>query len=461
MKSPRKISRRKFLVQSNCAAVGTISLFSSLFSLRLTAGAVAGQPLTGYKALVCLFLGGGNDSYNMLIPRNAEAYNDYLRVRSTLALSQNSILPISTTGQSYPEFALHPELTELQSLYNSGNAAFVSNVGTLVEPTTLAQYNAKSVSLPTGLFSHADEKLHWQTVVPQIAGSGPKGWAGRMADCMSEANNTGSIAINISLSGTNVMQSGRQTVADITIPNGAVQLTQYEQGLESQLAIDSALSNEYRNLYQKTLAQNTRNSIDTAIRFEEATNAAELTETFPSTNTGSRLRSIARIMAARSPLGMDRQVFFINRGGWDNHKEVLNNQATLFGELNEAIGAFWRELGHLGLQNDVVLFTASDFGRTLTSNGLGSDHAWGGNHFVIGGSVNGGKIYGEYPVIATGGPLDIGRGRLLPTTSVDAYQSELASWFGVPPEELSTVFPNATNFFDPLTTPFPLGMLQA
>jgi uncharacterized protein (DUF1501 family) len=461
MSSQKKISRRKFLVQSNCAAVGTISLFSSLFSLRLTAGAIAGQPLTGYKALVCLFLGGGNDSFNMLIPRNAEAYNDYLKVRSTLALSQNSLLPISTPGQSYTEFGLHPALTELQSLYNSGNAAFVSNVGTLVEPTSLAQYNSKSVSLPTGLFSHADEKLHWQTVVPQIAGSGPKGWAGRMADCMSQANNNGSIAMNISLSGTNVLQSGRQTVPYITSPRGAVQLTQYEQGLESQLAIDSALSNEYRNLYQKTLAQNTRGSIDTAILFQDATNAVELTENFPSTNTGSRLRSIAQIMAARSPLGMDRQVFFLNRGGWDHHKEVLTNQAGLFAEVDEAIGAFWRELGHLGLQDDVVLFTASDFGRTLTSNGLGSDHAWGGNHFVIGGGVNGGKIYGEYPVIATGGPLDIGRGRLLPTTSVDAYQGELASWFGVPPEEISTVFPNATNFFDPLTTPFPLGMLQA
>ena len=303
MKKQRKISRRQFLVQSNCAAVGTISLFSSLFTLRLTAGAVSGSPLPGYKALVCLFLSGGNDSFNMLVPRNPEAYNDYSRVRSTLALPQASLLPISSSGQAYSDFGLHPNLPALQSLYNGGHAAFVSNVGTLVEPTTKAQYQAGSVSLPTGLFSHADEKLHWQTVVPQVAGSGPKGWAGRMADCMAQANSTGAISMNVSLSGTNILQTGNQTVPYITSPRGSVTLTEYAADPASQLAIDSALSQEYQNLYQKTLARNTRKSIDTAILFKDATNSIQLTERFPSTATGGRLSSIAKIMAARSPLG--------------------------------------------------------------------------------------------------------------------------------------------------------------
>ncbi|HSH09493.1 MAG TPA: DUF1501 domain-containing protein, partial [Oceanipulchritudo sp.] len=378
-----------------------------------------------------------------------------------LALSQNSLLPISTTGQAHPEFGIHPALTELQALYNSGNAAFVSNVGTLIQPTTIQQYRAGSASLPTGLFSHADERLHWQTVVPQVAGSGPKGWAGRVADCMAQANSTGKISMNISLSGKNVLQTGNASVPYITDPAGSVLLTEYGTDPVSQMAIDSALSQNYRNLYQQTLSQYTRKSIDTAILFQEATGQVQLTETFPNTYTGSRLRSIAQIMAARSPLGMDRQIFFINRGGWDNHKEVLIRQDELFSELDDAIGIFWRELGHLGLQNDVVLFTASDFGRTLSSNGLGSDHAWGGNHFVVGGGVNGGRVFGQYPVLAPNGPLDVGRGRLLPTTSIDAYMAELASWFGVPPSELGTIFPNASNFFDPLTTPFPLGMFQA
>jgi uncharacterized protein (DUF1501 family) len=461
----RKISRRKFLHQANCAAVGTVSLFSSLFTLRLTAGAVAANSLPGYKALVCLFLSGGNDSFNMLVPRYQAAYDEYRTVRGPLALDrdgqagQDPLLPINSNGQAYTEFGLHPRLTELQALYNSGHAAFVSNVGTLIQPTNLARYKSGAASLPTGLFSHADEIVHWQTVVPQVAGSGPKGWAGRMADCLSQANSNGSIAMNVSLSGTNILQAGNHTVPYITGPGGSIQLTEYTVDPASQLAVDNILSQQYHNLYQKTLAGKTRKSVDTSIVFQEATGGVTLTESFPDSSTGSRLQAIARIMASRNALGMNRQVFFVNRGGWDHHRGVLDNQDVLFSELNEAIGAFWRELGHLGLQDKVVLFTASDFGRTLTSNGQGSDHAWGGNHFVIGGEVNGGTIYGEYPVLAAGGPLDIGRGRLLPTTSVDAYMTELASWFGVPPGELETVFPNVGNFFDPLTAPHPLGML--
>jgi len=458
MKSPRKISRRQFITQANCAAVGSVSLFSSLLSLRLTAGAVSSGPLPGYKAMVCLFLSGGNDSYNMLVPRQEEAYNEYAGIRSTLALAQGDLLPLSSAGQAYEEFGLHPNLPFLKTLYDQGNAAFVSNVGTLVEPTTLAQYKGKETKLPKGLFSHSDEQVHWQTLVPQVRGAGPKGWAGRMADCMAQANETGSISMNVSLSGTNVLQTGFNTVPYVTSTRGSVQLAEYEKDPTSILAIDSILSQEYRNLYQRTLSTSNRNAIDTAIAFEAAVSPVSLTEKFPGSSTGSRLGAIAKILAARSTLGMDRQIFFIRKGGWDHHKEVILNQEKLFTELNEAIEVFWTEMGHLGLQDDVILFTASDFGRTLTSNGLGSDHAWGGNHFVIGGGVNGGRIYGEYPILATGGPLDIGRGRLLPTTSVDAYGAELASWFGVPSTEMATVFPNAENFFDPMSTPFPLGM---
>lgn len=471
MKSPRKTSRRQFLYETNCAAVGTASLFSSLFTLRLTAGAVSGSPPPGYKALVCLFLSGGNDSYNMLVPRNTDAYNQYVNTRgyrdpatdpslwNGLALTPEELLPITTVGQSYPDFGIHHSLPILQTLYNQGNAAFVSNVGTLVEPTTLAQYKSKSTKRPLGLFSHSDEQIHWQTMVPQVRGSGPKGWSGRVADCMSQANSTGTIGMNVSLSGTNVMQSGFNTVPYITGTNGAVTLTEYESDPTTKVAIDSILGKEYRNLYQKTLSQANRNSIDTAIAFENATNTANLTQSFPSTKSGSRLEAIAKIIASRSTMSMDRQIFFLRQGGWDMHKEVVAKHESLFSQLNASITAFWNEMISLGLENDVILFTASDFGRTLTSNGLGSDHAWGGNHFVIGGDVNGGRVYGQYPVLVTGGANDVGRGRLLPTTSVDAYGAELASWFGVPSAELETVFPNSTNFFDPVTTPFPLGML--
>jgi uncharacterized protein (DUF1501 family) len=265
--------------------------------------------------------------------------------------------------------------------------------------------------------------------------------------------------MNVSLSGTNVLQSGFNTVPYITGTNGSVKLAEYESDPTTQVAIDSILANEYRNLYNKTLSQANRNSIDTAITFENATNSINLTQSFPNTSSGNRLKAISRIIAARSTLGMNRQIFFLKQGGWDMHKEVIAKHSSLFSQLDASITSFWNQMIDLGLENDVILFTASDFGRTLTSNGLGSDHAWGGNHFVIGGSVNGGRVYGQYPTLVKGGPDDVGRGRMLPTTSVDAYGAELASWFGVPSAELETVFPNSNNFFDPNSTPFPLGML--
>lgn len=452
-------TRREFFKQVNCAAVGTASIASTLFTLKMMEGAAYGAPLTDYKALVCLFLAGGNDSFNMLVPRDPTAYAEYSAARSGLALdSATELLPITSAGQSFADFGIHHRLPFLQTRYNAGDLAFVSNVGTLVEPTSLAQYNAGSTLTPVGLFSHADEQLHWQTLVPQVRGAGPKGWAGRMADLMNEANLGAPVGMNISLSGNNVFQVGPTSIPYITAPTGVVLLKEYGNPTQAN-AVDSILSQTYGSLYQKTLAGSTRSAIDAAVSFDSAVSPFDFSADFPATQTGSRLRTVAEILAARTTLGMQRQIFFIERGGWDHHNELILSQGNLFTEINAAIESFWNKLGTLGLQNDVVLFTASDFGRTLTSNGAGSDHAWGGNAFMVGGPVNGGRIYGHYPELAPGNPLDIGRGRLLPTTAVDPYCAELASWFGVPPAELATLFPNAENFFDPATTPYPLGIL--
>ncbi len=452
-------TRREFFRQANCAAVGTVAMGSTLFTLRMAAGAATGSPPAGYKALVCLFLSGGNDSFNMLVPRNASAYAEYAAVRTTLALDASTgLLPVVSAGQPFAEFGIHHKLPFLQTRYNAGDLAFVANVGTLVEPTTLAQYNAGGTATPVGLFSHADEQVHWQTIVPQVRGASPKGWAGRVADCMVQSNLGGSVGMNISLSGNNVMQVGAAAIPYITDPKGVVLLKDYSDPAYAS-AVDALLARQYGNLYHKTLAATTRSAVDTAVAFEAAVGSIDFSADFPSSQAGDRLRTVAEILSARSTLGMDRQIFFVERGGWDHHNEVIASQENLFTEINAAIEAFWNKLVALGLQNDVVLFTVSDFGRTLTSNGLGSDHAWGGNAFVLGGAVNGGKIHGQFPVLAAGGPLDIGRGRLLPTTPVDAYCADLASWFGVPAAELETIFPNATNFFDPLSTPYPLGIL--
>ena len=476
----KKISRRQFIGQANCAAVGTASLLSSLLSLRLTAGAASASNFTDYKALVCLFLNGGNDSYNMLVPRQQSAYNEYEQVRggiggSGLAIPRSDLHQITSSlqntsaGAGYSDFGIHPDLPYLKTLYDQGDLAFVSNVGSLIEPTSLVQYNDGSKPKPEGLFSHPDHQIHWQTLVPQVRGSAPKGWGGRMAEVMSHANQQSNIAMNISLSGANVLQSGTTTVPYITDPGGVVELKNYGQDPTLQLAVDDILGQHYQSIYSKTLAHANRNSIDASVAFKSALDSLS-TPFDPSvisgeTQTYKRLSMVSKIMEARTALSMNRQIFFVERGGWDHHNELLGPQSNLFIELNEAIEIFWTAIQAMGLQNNVVLYTASDFGRTLTSNGSGSDHAWGGNHFIISGSgnINGGEIYGKYPDLAlNNSSTDLGRGRILPTTSVDSYMAELAYWYGVPNSEISTVIPNINNFSSSFVSPnSPLGILNS
>ena len=474
----KKISRRQFIGQANCAAVGTASLLSSLLSLRLTAGAASASNLTDYKALVCLFLNGGNDSFNMLVPRQQSAYNEYEQVRggvggSGLAIPRANLHQITSSlqntsaGAGYSDFGIHPDLPYLKTLYDQGDLAFVSNVGSLIEPTSLVQYNDGSKPKPEGLFSHPDHQIHWQTLVPQVRGSSPKGWGGRMAEVMSHANQQSNIAMNISLSGANVLQSGTTTVPYITDPGGVVELSNYGQDPTLALAVDDILGKHYQSIYSKTLAHANRNSIDASVAFKTALDSLS-TPFDPSvisgeTQTYRRLSMVSKIIEARTALSMNRQIFFVERGGWDHHNELLGPQSNLFIELNEAIEIFWTAIQSMGLQNNVVLYTASDFGRTLTSNGSGSDHAWGGNHFIISGSANGGDIYGKYPDLAlNNSSTDLGRGRILPTTSVDSYMAELAYWYGVPNSEISTVIPNINNFSSTFYSPnSPLGILNS
>ncbi len=458
MSPQRNISRRRFLGELSCSAVGAASLLSSLSSLKLMgAGVHAGsdEP-SDYKALVCLFLAGGNDSFNMLVPRQSTAYQEYAAVRDNLALSETSLLPITSAGQPYAEFGIHPAMTNLKSLYDDGNAAFVANVGSLIRPTTLADFQA-GLNIPSGLFSHSDEQFHWQTIVPQVRGGGPGGWGGRIADLMAHVNAGSPLSMNISLSGINTFQTGGSTVQFVADASGAPEIQAFDDPVE-KVAVQTMLEENYRSLYEATYSSSTTTTFDKTVQFAEAIEPVEITSPFTG-RLGSQLRMIARCMAARENLGMKRQIFFVLRGGWDHHTEVLNNQNGLLGEIDTALGEFWACLGDLGLQDAVTLFSASDFGRTLTSNGRGSDHAWGGNTMVMGGAVNGGRIYGQYPELGLGNALDTGRGRLIPTTAVDLYCTELASWFGVPAGEMATILPNVSNFINPVSNPYPLGFL--
>ncbi|MEM6796341.1 MAG: DUF1501 domain-containing protein, partial [Acidobacteriota bacterium] len=455
--------------EASCTAVGATSLFSTLLNMR-SAGALAGPggvpgagPLPGddYKALVCLFLAGGNDSSTMLVPRGAAEYAEYAAIRGDLALPQQSLLPITPATGDGREYGLHPAMPEVQQLFAAGRLAFVANVGALVEPTTKPGVISGSNRLPLGLYSHSDQITHWQTSLPDRRGS--LGWAGRTADLLTSSNADQTVSMNISLSGTNVFQAGSQVAPYSITENGSLGLESLSQdSVFEQLrtaAINGLLGQQYQNLFIDTFSRSSRRALDAHQLFSGALDGAPpLATTFSDNDVSGSFQMVARTISARQALGVRRQTFFILFGGWDHHDEVLNNQASMLPVVSKALAEFDAALTELGVQNNVVTFTASDFARTLTSNGQGSDHAWGGHHLVMGGPVAGGDLYGSYPALYPDNDLDTGRGRLIPTLSCDEYFAEMALWFGVSTSELATVLPNIGRFYTPGAAP-PIGFL--
>lgn len=474
MKKSAKLSRRRFFGQASCAAVSSLPILNTLLNLTLAGGiARAAAPAAGeYRALVCLFLSGGNDSFNMLVPREASAYTTYQAVRSDLALAPESLIDINPVG--LPNYAVHGAMPTVANLFQTGQAAFVANVGTLVEPVqNRTQVALASKLLPLGLYSHSDQIEQWQTGIA-TSRSGV-GWSGRMADLLKSLNTNQFVPMQISLDGSNNFQTGNSVSEYSITPGGAIGLsgysTAYAQYQDQQnalsAAIDSDLARKHSNLLAQTFNRTKRQALDAFNLFSQATAGSLPGEAnFPNTQLGNRLKMVAKAIQGRTTLGHQRQTFFVKRDGWDHHDEVLDNQQAMLGEVDAAIGAFYNSLTLMGLQNQVCLFTASDFGRTLTSNGRGSDHAWGGNQLVVGGGVLGKRIYGTYPSLAINpnsgpevNPLDTGRGRFIPTTSCDQYFAELALWLGVSKANLSLVLPNVGAFYSPSSPSAPLGML--
>jgi uncharacterized protein (DUF1501 family) len=484
----KPFSRRGFLKQLNCAAIGSSAILNTLLNLRLANSATAqGGPLTDNRALVCIFLSGGCDSFNLLVP-NDSRYGSYATTRGAsgsdggLALAQNALLPLSAPASGY---GLHPSCVNLQAMANGTGAfaskrrlAFVSNVGTLVQPVTKAQFNAwengqnAALPVPKALFSHSDQIEQWQTAVPQGMAQ-LSGWAGRAADMLHSYYNTGATSMSISLGGNNVFQVGNSTQQFVVTPSGALTFEGNTGGSASnplQLknsALRNTLDQHYTNLLTESFAQLTRQSDDAQQLFQtqfdsaSAQLGATVDALFPAGNyVASTLKAVVKTIKIRSQLGLKRQTFFVQYGGWDHHGELLNTEAAMLTTLDKAIGAYQQALELLGLQNDVITFSASDFGRTLRSNGRGTDHAWGANALVFGGKVDGGKIFGTYPDLTLDGPDDVGRGgRLLPSTSADAYFAELLRWFGVSSGNMSYVLPNIANFWNPTSPTGPLGLV--
>lgn len=455
------VSRRRFLGQASCAAVGTVALCNTALNLGMLNTLACDAP--NYKALVCLFLSGGIDSFNVVVPSGQAEYDEYATARADLALPQDVLLPIVPATPDGRQYGLHPNVPELQALFEQGQLALLSNVGTLVEPTSLQQYRDRSVTLPLGLFSHSDQSMHWQTSMPDQRSA--VGWGGRMADILQSSNCNQNISMNISLSGNNVFQSGLMTSHYTISENGSTGLRDYGELSPNAVirteAVDSLLALMYQNLFEKTFAARMRGAIDAHVEFSAAIEAVPPFQTqFSDTRLSRQFRMIATTIAAREALGMRRQTFFVNAGGWDHHDEVLVNQENMLPVISQALSEFQSAMAELGIADQVTTFTASDFGRTLSSNGRGSDHAWGGNHLVLGGAVAGGDMYGSYPSLYSGNPRDTGRGRLIPTTSVDELFAELALWFGVPEPDLDLVLPNVRRFYPSGSVAPPLGFLS-
>jgi uncharacterized protein (DUF1501 family) len=405
------------------------------------------QTTSDYKALVCIFMFGGNDANNMLIPFDTNGYSNYATIRGPLALAQNTLLPLTPQ----PNFALHPSLPEVQSLFNSGNLAFLANVGTLLQPTTRAQYQANSIVPPSNLFSHPDQQLEWQNQMDSSAGS--TGWAGRMADKMNTQFNPGALVPMIaSISGDTLFCNGTGT-SPVAVGSGGPGAASCSD--QSYCSSRQATSQQFANMSSGvSLIQEDNEITNNAFTYNTVLSSAlnsatPLTTVFPTTTPfGAQLAEVAKLINVRAALGVKRQIFFVGAGNFDTHSAQLATQATLLAEVSPALLAFYQALQEMNLANQVTAFTCSDFARTFQPNSSnGTDHAWGSHHIILGGAVKGGQIYGTFPTQALGGPDDVGsNGRWIPSTASAQYAATLAQWFGLSTADLPYVLPYIGNF---------------
>lgn len=457
------ITRRDFLRSSGCA-LGSMALASSIDTFGVV-HALTPQAATDYKALVCVFLNGGNDGNNMFVSMDqyngpagstVEGYSN-VRAASGLAIAQASLLPVSpVSGGSY---GFHPNMPEMQNLFNQGKLAVLCNNGPLVEPLTRTAYQNGSGQKPLQLFSHSDQVGLFQTAIANTVSQ--TGWAGRLADKTLGINGSATFPSNVSIAGINLLLTGVDTrqlaVADSnTALANVLQLNMSGSSSEQasrQVAFD-ALRTLDNNFKLVKAASDTRSS---SIQTDNALSSVNpiLATAFPLTSLGRQLKQVALLIKActdsTAGINMKRQIFFTQIGGFDTHSGEINGQGNLLTQVSQAINAFYAAMVELGVQDKVTTFTMSDFGRTLQPAGsgvatVGTDHAWGNHQLIVGGSVLGHTLYGTYPTLRLGGPDDTDggsnpRGRWIPTTSVEQYAATLATWYGLSTADLSAVFP--------------------
>jgi len=417
--------------------------------------------LSGYKALVCVFLAGGNDSWNTVVPISTPEYNAYNASRggtgnNGLAIASSQLLPMSGNVDGI-NYGFHPRMPEIQSLYNSGDCAVIANVGPLVEPTTVRQFRDQTVGVPPQLFSHNDQQGQWHTLRGESLMT--SGWGGRVADVLSSQLGGQSLPTNISLSGTTLFQAGNSSVPYVMGATGSRPFTGLTPGEPLSDTFRSIANANYQNIYQRSFAGVQQRAFEFSDRVNTSLSNSHSFNALPDENIASvlddsdanpalvsQLRTVAKIISQRSALSMSRQIFFVQLGGFDTHDNQNAEQQLLLSNVSRSLNAFYEAMGEINMQDQVTAYTSSDFGRTLSSNGDGADHGWGGVHLAVGGAVNGGQIYGQYPSLALGSELDLGRGRIVPTTSSDQYAATLANWFGVDNQNLASIAPSINNF---------------
>ncbi len=436
-----------------------------------------------YRALVCVFLTGGCDSYNLLVPTSSAEYTNYSRVRTGLALplpgsgGTDELLPVDLSATGGRTFGLHGAVPQLRARMNEGNATILANVGTLAEPVNVSAIRAGSALLPRALFSHNSQQATWQTGLTRDGSA--TGWGGRLADRLLSRNISNDVSMGVSLAGNQTLLVGNNTIPFSIGQDGVTSLTGTGStnlfDLERVTAARSIAAGSSEHLLMKAFAEETRASVEVSEQFSAAFNQVNIRSSFSGAGISRDLRAVARSIGSSRDLGLRRQIFFVELGGFDHHAALAGPLRGGLSRLDSALASFWEALGELDAQENVVTFTCSDFGRTLRSNGGGTDHAWGGNAIVMGGPVrqrllsdgisSGSRIYGSYPdesELSLGRGLDVGsNGRMIPTTSTDEYFAELALWLGLSRGELEDVLPNIGSFYSPGATDTPLGMLPA
>lgn len=445
-------TRRDFLKKFSQLTLGASSFYAASAQFQLANALV--QPGDPYKALVCIFLLGGNDAFNTLIPSGDTEYNLYKTTRQTLAIEQSSLLPISPNNNIGLQLGLHPSMADAQELFANGQLAFISNVGALVEPVSKTTYKNNSALLPPQLFSHNDQQTFMQSLQSSTKRNG---WSGRAADAMLNVNTNQKLSMNISLSGSNIWQTGTSVVPYSVDSNGVKELENFDKKSTESRELSriqiyqTLLTQQHAHPFVSEFARSQKLAWELAGEVKQALDAqTPLTTVFPANNQlAANLKMVAQLISARAALGVTRQTFFVGVGDYDTHGDQLRRHINLLAQLSAALKAFYAATVELGVSDQVTSFTTSDFGRTLTSNGDGTDHGWGSHQMVMGGAIKGKNIYGSYPNLTVNSVDDIGEGRIIPTTSIDQYAATLASWYGVPATEFTTVFPNLHRFNTP------------